>query len=1088
MAEDVSIEIGFNGSRAFSGLDTLRGLLTSTGRVAEREATDIKRSVESIGNARVSTNFLGGLEGSLGRVRSSVTGAVGGISSSLGGLSPAMSSIASFVPALNLAAAATIGVAAGIGMIGKAALDAASKVEVWKANLLTITGDSKKAEDSYRALVDFAAKTPFDLSQSVEGFIKLRTLGLQATEGALVSFGNTAAAMGKPLSQMIEAVADAATGEFERLKEFGIKSKKEGDKVKFTFAGVTTAVANDAASIQKYLEDLGNTKFGGAMARQMDTISGAMANVEDSMFQALAAIGGGQLGTAFKEILRTISAGISAITPVLGSLGNVVGSVVGAVGKIINGLASVWSSINTGGQGVQPALDALATIFNGLAYAVDMFGNAMQYVFGGLSSFINGAIGSLSSYLGLNKQASDDTASWGSIAKAAWEEIGKSAEVAKQTIAAALSDMWSGTKSVFSEIGTFLADAFATPIEGIKQIWGGIKEWFNDLFGDLEFNAEGIVTGAARVVDLLIGTFRGGVAAIVVLFDELPGTIYNSLSPGFQAIVNAAKTLFVGIGTAIAAVYNAVVGFGKSVAANVASAFNAISSFIERWVNKTIGAINMVIGAANKLGAGLSEVAKVQIGSVQPPKPGSGEAGAWGKLGSDMAKAFNGGFGHEAENGVKRIISRARQLNKAGGTSGGLDSGTAVRPAAGAGSGSGGKGKGGGGKASDEARKAAEQTKKYEDAVRSLNDRIRDLTLTQEQKALADELERAGLGRDVAQINAKANAIRDLFKKLREGEQAQKVGEILKDFNEKVRELSYSQEQLAMVEARRRAGLNVDLAVNDEMTAKVDAQAQAYYRLQQAKENAKAVADIEKDQKQRGQDIELDKLARTNPDKAEDERKILQIQRERDANIEKITALEGINAQKRDELILNEQNLAKALEQGVALDRQAESAAALTSFLTSLWDNPKQAFKSFIGGVLRGLLEAIAKAAILGEKLGGKGGIGGLLTSVITGALGGGGGIGGGRASGGSVRAGDVRPVGENGPELIRFGAAGTIMNHNTAKKAVGAGGGNVTIGGASIVIQGSANDNSLSQMKAQLNAHERNMRAMVRDELKKSR
>lgn len=291
-----------------------------------------------------------------------------------------------------------------------------------------------------------------------------------------------------------------------------------------------------------------------------------------------------------------------------------------------------------------------------------------------------------------------------------------------------------------------------------------------------------------------------------------------------------------------------------------------------------------------------------------------------------------------------------------------------------------------------------------------------------------------------------------------------------------------------MVEARRRAGLNVDLAVNDEMTAKVDAQAQAYYRLQQAKENAKAVADIEKDQKQRGQDIELDKLARTNPDKAEDERKILQIQRERDANIEKITALEGINAQKRDELILNEQNLAKALEQGVALDRQAESAAALTSFLTSLWDNPKQAFKSFIGGVLRGLLEAIAKAAILGEKLGGKGGIGGLLTSVITGALGGGGGIGGGRASGGSVRTGDVRWVGENGPELMRFGAAGTIMNHNTAKKAVGAGGGNVTIGGASIVIQGSANDNSLSQMKAQLNAHERNMRAMVRDELKKSR
>ena len=35
--------------------------------------------------------------------------------------------------------------------------------------------------------------------------------------------------MGKDLSQMIEAVADATTGEFERLKEFGIKAGKEGD-------------------------------------------------------------------------------------------------------------------------------------------------------------------------------------------------------------------------------------------------------------------------------------------------------------------------------------------------------------------------------------------------------------------------------------------------------------------------------------------------------------------------------------------------------------------------------------------------------------------------------------------------------------------------------------------------------------------------------------------------------------------------------------------------------------------------------------------------------------------------------------------
>jgi hypothetical protein len=34
--------------------------------------------------------------------------------------------------------------------------------------------------------------------------------------------GDMAAIMGKPLSQAVEAVADAQTGELERLKEFGI--------------------------------------------------------------------------------------------------------------------------------------------------------------------------------------------------------------------------------------------------------------------------------------------------------------------------------------------------------------------------------------------------------------------------------------------------------------------------------------------------------------------------------------------------------------------------------------------------------------------------------------------------------------------------------------------------------------------------------------------------------------------------------------------------------------------------------------------------------------------------------------------------
>ena len=46
---------------------------------------------------------------------------------------------------------------------------------------------------------------------------------------------NTASAMGKIVEQFVEAVADASTGEFERLKEFGIKASSEGDRQPLRF-------------------------------------------------------------------------------------------------------------------------------------------------------------------------------------------------------------------------------------------------------------------------------------------------------------------------------------------------------------------------------------------------------------------------------------------------------------------------------------------------------------------------------------------------------------------------------------------------------------------------------------------------------------------------------------------------------------------------------------------------------------------------------------------------------------------------------------------------------------------------------------
>jgi hypothetical protein len=120
--------------------------------------------------------------------------------------------------------------------------------------------------------------------------------------------------MGKDLNQMIEAVADASTMEFERLKEFGIKARQEGENVSFTFQGVTTTVGRNSQEIQDYLLAIGNVQFAGAAAEQMDTISGAASNLSVAMDNLALSIGGTGVSEAAKDATNSLSGMVNQMT------------------------------------------------------------------------------------------------------------------------------------------------------------------------------------------------------------------------------------------------------------------------------------------------------------------------------------------------------------------------------------------------------------------------------------------------------------------------------------------------------------------------------------------------------------------------------------------------------------------------------------------------------------------------------------------------------------------------------------------------------------------------------------------------------
>lgn len=189
------------------------------------------------------------------------------------------------------------GVASKIGVLGGVAaygfktqfLDVAAEFERLQTILTTLEGGNvTKAKQAFGWISDFAAKTPYDIQQVSEAFVRLRSYGLDPIKGDMLRvLGDTASAMGKDVMSAVEAIADAVTGENERLKEFGIKAAKDGGRIIYSYtdrAGKQRQKAVDGGNrelIRSTLAAIWNEKYAGAMEAQSKTWSGMMSNMGD---------------------------------------------------------------------------------------------------------------------------------------------------------------------------------------------------------------------------------------------------------------------------------------------------------------------------------------------------------------------------------------------------------------------------------------------------------------------------------------------------------------------------------------------------------------------------------------------------------------------------------------------------------------------------------------------------------------------------------------------------------------------------------------------------------------------------------------
>ena len=225
-----------------------------------------------------------------------------------------------------------------LAQFGASIVNATTQFERYQTVLTTFLGSQSKANAELARLKDLANSLPQDLADVTEAFVIFTRYGLDTSSEAIKAFSNIATASGKSLEQLGEALGDAMTGQYERLKEFGIKVSTENNKVVARIGEDIVATGRTATELTRNLKELGNTRFGGAAEANANTLNQSMSNLKGAVFETQVAFGQG-----LKPALIEITTEMAKLLRQNEELAESLGAGVGEALRVVAGVAKLFA-------------------------------------------------------------------------------------------------------------------------------------------------------------------------------------------------------------------------------------------------------------------------------------------------------------------------------------------------------------------------------------------------------------------------------------------------------------------------------------------------------------------------------------------------------------------------------------------------------------------------------------------------------------------------------------------------------------------------------------------------------------------------
>lgn len=172
---------------------------------------------------------------------------------------------------------------AAVGASLTAGLSEGLDYEKYRVQLQTATKDTEKTTKLMKNAIDYANKTPFETGEIIEATSKFEAMGLSAEKWLGIT-ADMAGATSKDMIQAVEAIIDAvASGEFERLKEFGIKKASLDG---FNASGSLVDQNAMVDSLMKQMQD----RFEGGAEELSKTTSGMWSTVTGTFKNSMAKV------------------------------------------------------------------------------------------------------------------------------------------------------------------------------------------------------------------------------------------------------------------------------------------------------------------------------------------------------------------------------------------------------------------------------------------------------------------------------------------------------------------------------------------------------------------------------------------------------------------------------------------------------------------------------------------------------------------------------------------------------------------------------------------------------------------------------